>query len=77
MQESILSEMASEAIRAFVRDSVVVANERDCVRAALIVVGLTLPAPMVPGQLTPEERERLAERIPPLSQAIIEERGRT
>jgi hypothetical protein len=56
-----------------------VSSERDRVRAALVAAGLSLPAPAAPvaGQLTLEEREKLAERIgagTPLSQIIIEER---
>lgn len=45
------------------------------IRAILIAAGLSLPKPPpVPGQLTPEQRDALAQRIGPLSQIIIEER---
>jgi hypothetical protein len=53
--------------------------ERDRVRAALVAAGLSLPAPAAPvaGQLSPEQREELAQRVGvgrPLSELIIEER---
>lgn len=53
-------------------------NERERVRAALVAVGLSLPAAVTPaaGQLSPEQRDELARRVSghPLSEIIIEER---
>lgn len=57
-------------------------TERDRVRAALVAAGLSLPVPAahVAGQLTPEQRDELAQRVSvgqPLSEIINDERERT